>query len=63
MSAITVLALLVALLTAVVGGAGVVFLGCLVYRRPALTQPIAIAVTATGVLAGLVLGIVQVVSR
>ncbi|MEW2252346.1 hypothetical protein ACFW6K_22185 [Streptomyces sp. NPDC058733] len=61
MSAAALLAVLVALLLAVVSLAVAGGLGYAVYRRPSLAQPVAIAVTATGVLAAVVFGIIQTV--
>jgi hypothetical protein len=58
-SAITVLVLLLALLLVVVGLALVVVLGYAVHRRPALAQPIGIAIAAAGVLVAGAVGIVQ----
>lgn len=60
MPAITMLVLIVAPLFVVVGLLLVGGLGYVVYRRPALTQPVGIAIAAAGVLVAVVVGIVQV---
>ncbi|MEU1013854.1 hypothetical protein [Streptomyces sp. NPDC005890] len=59
MTVTTMLMLLVSLLLVIVGLAFVVGLGYAVHRRPALAQPIGVAIAAAGVLAALVVGIVQ----
>ncbi|GAB1339862.1 hypothetical protein ACE1SV_64520 [Streptomyces sp. E-15] len=61
MSAFTVLVLFVALLLVVVCLALVVGLGYVVHRRPALAQPVGIAIATAGVLVAAAVGIVQAV--
>lgn len=59
MSVLAVLTLLVALLLALAGIALAGGLGYAVHRRPALAQPIGIALTALGVFTAIVIGLVE----
>ncbi|MGW4271617.1 hypothetical protein ACWEGQ_04465 [Streptomyces seoulensis] len=62
MSVTAMLVLSVVVLAAVFGLALVVGLGYAVHRRPALAEPVTVALTAAGVLGAFVFGIVQAVT-